>query len=106
MLVRTFKRLFGGPPNTYDLGQRQDTVGLLAALGHKLAWVRRDAAETLGTLNVEAARGPLTAALNDNDAEVRAAAHTALAQLNDPPGGARPAHRGSVERDCWSSVRC
>ncbi len=96
MLMRTFNRLFGGPPNTYELGQRQDIVGLLAALSHRLPWVRRNAAETLGTLKVEAARGPLTAALHDSDAEVRAAAHTALAQLNDAPGGAQPAHKGRL----------
>ena len=96
MLMRTFKRLFGGPPNTYDLGQRQDIGGLLAALGHSLPWVRRNAAETLGTLKVEAARGPLTTALRDHDAEVRAAAQTAIAQLNDSPAGARPAHKGRL----------
>ena len=96
MLMRTFKRLFGGPPNTYDLGQRQNIVGLLAALGHGLPWVRRNAAETLGMLKVEAARGPLTAALHDRDAEVRAAAQTAIGQLNKQPAGARPAHKGRL----------
>ncbi len=96
MLMRTLNRLFGGPPNTYELGQRRDIRGLLAALGHTLPWVRRNAAETLGTLQVEAARDPLTAALDDSDEEVRAAAQTALAQLNDQPGGARPAHQGNV----------
>ena len=94
--MRTFNRLFGGPPNTYELGQRQDISGLLAALSHRLPWVRRNAAETLGTLKVEAARGPLTTALNDHDAEVRAAAHTAIIQLNDAPVGAQPAHNGRL----------
>ena len=76
------KRLFAGPPNTRDLRQRQDVAGLLAALDHKLAWVRRDAAETLGRMQEPQARAPLSAALQDRDAEVRHAAQVALTQLN------------------------
>ena len=44
------KRLFAGPPNTRDLRQQHDVAGLLAALDHKLAWVRRDAAATRGRI--------------------------------------------------------
>ncbi len=76
------KRLFAGPPNTRDLRQQQDIAGLLAALDHKLAWVRRDAAETLGTMQEPRACAPLTAALQDRDAEVRHAAQAALDTLN------------------------
>ena len=76
------KRLFAGPPNTRDLRQQQDIAGLLAALDHTLAWVRRDAAETLGTMQEPRARAPLTAALEDRDAEVCQAAQAALDTLN------------------------
>ncbi len=76
------KRLFRAPPNTFALRQRHDTAGLLAALGHELAWVRRDAAQSLGQLQEAQFRGPLTLALQDSDAEVREAAQVALAQLN------------------------
>lgn len=76
------KRLFRAPPNTFALMQRHDTAGLVAALGHDLAWVRRDAAQSLGQLHDAQFRGPLTAALQDSDAEVRDAAQTALALLN------------------------
>lgn len=76
------KRLFRAPPNTFALRQRHDTAGLLAALGHELAWVRRDAAQSLGQLHDAQFREPLTRALKDNDADVRAAAHAALVQLN------------------------
>ncbi len=76
------KRLFAGPPNTRDLRQRQDVAGLLAALDHTLAWVRRDAAETLGMMQEPRARASLTTALEDRDAEVRHAAHVALDTLN------------------------
>ncbi len=77
------KRLFGGPPNTFELWERHDVAGLLAALGHTLPWVRRNAAEALGTMQAPQARGPLTAALNDSDEEVRQAAQDALETLND-----------------------
>jgi HEAT repeat protein len=76
------KRLFAGPPNTLELRQRHDVAGLLAALDHKLAWVRRDAAETLGQMQEPRARVPLTTALQDRDADVRHAAQGALDTLN------------------------
>ncbi len=74
------KRLFAGPPNTLELMQRHDIAGLLAALDHTLAWVRRDAAATLGTMHEPRAR--LTTALQDRDAEVRHAAQASLDTLN------------------------
>ncbi len=80
--MQYLKRLFAGPPNTRDLQQQHDVAGLLAALDHKLAWVRRDAAETLGTMQEPRARAPLTTALEDRDAEVRHAAQAALDTLN------------------------
>ncbi len=76
------KRLFAGPPNTLELMQRHDIAGLLAALDHTLAWVRRDAAATLGRMQEPRARAPLTTALQDRDAEVRHAAQAALDTLN------------------------
>lgn len=75
------KRLFRAPPNTFALRQRHDTAGLLAALGHDLAWVRRDAAESMGQMQDAQFREPLTMALKDSDVEVRTAAHAALVQL-------------------------
>jgi HEAT repeat protein len=82
-LERLLERLFGEPPNTYELGQRHDTAGLLAALGHSLPWVRCNAAATLGKMHALEARGPLTAALHDSDADVRQAAQAALDRLRD-----------------------
>ncbi len=76
------KRLFWAPPDTFALRQRGDTAGLLAALNHELAWVRRDAAESVGRLQDAQFREPLTTALQDSDAEVRGAAQAALAQLS------------------------
>lgn len=76
------KRLLGGPPNTFELMQQHDINGLLAALGDTLPWVRRDAAQSLGNLGEPQFREPLTAALNDNDAEVRHAAQDAIAKLH------------------------
>ncbi len=76
-----FLRLFRSPPDTFAMLQRHDTAGLQAALGHELAWVRRNAAESMGLLSDPQFRGELTAALQDSDAEVRAAAQAALAQL-------------------------
>ncbi len=88
------KRLFAGPPNTRDLRQRQDVAGLLAALDHKLAWVRRDAAETLGMMQEPRARASLTTALEDRDTEVRHAAQVALTQLNAADAASPPARTG------------
>ena len=74
-------RMFKAPPDTFALLQRNDRAGILRALQHNLAWVRRDAAQSLGQLHDPQFRVPLTAALNDADAEVRDAAQSALAQL-------------------------
>jgi HEAT repeat protein len=73
--------LFGEPPDTFALQQQGDRAGLIAALGHTFPWVRRDAAQALGELRDPHARAMLRAALNDSDAEVRHAAHTALETL-------------------------
>ncbi len=89
------KRLFAGPPNTLELMQRHDLAGLLAALDHPLAWVRRDAAATLGRMQEPRARAPLTTALQDRDAEVRHAAHVALTQLNAAAAASPPARTGA-----------
>ncbi len=78
------KRLFGLPPNTLELKQRHNVPGLIAALGHRFPWIRRDAAQILGQMQEPQARAPLTAALNDHDPEVRHAAQQALDQLNAP----------------------
>ena len=77
------KRLFGGPPQPFELMQRQDVAGLISALDHPLPWVRRDAAVALGQLQDPQARTALTAVLHDPDGEVHHAAQAALAQLND-----------------------
>ncbi len=77
------KRLFGGPPQPFDLMQRHDVAGLIAALGHSLPWVRRDAALALGQLQDPQARTALTAVLHDPDGEVHHAAQAALAQFNE-----------------------
>jgi HEAT repeat protein len=78
------KRLFGLPPNPLALKQRHDVPGLLAALEHQFPWIRRDAARMLGQMQEHQGKGPLTAALNDHDAEVRHAAQDALALLDAP----------------------
>lgn len=76
------KRLFALPPDTFELKQRHDIPGLIAALGHRFPWIRRDAAELLGQMQEPQVRAPLTAALNDSDSEVRHAAQAALDNLN------------------------
>ena len=80
--MRFFTRLFGGPPEPFQLMERHDVAGIIAALGHTLPSVRRDAAHALGQLQDPHGRAPLTAALNDRDADVRAAVQAALDQLN------------------------
>jgi HEAT repeat protein len=77
-----FKRLFGGPPEPFQLMERHDIAGIIAALGHPLPWVRRDAAHALGQLQDPHGRAPLTAVLHDRDADVRAAVQAALNKLN------------------------
>ena len=77
-----FKRLFGGPPYPFQLMERHDVAGIITALGHTLSWVRRDAADALGQLQDPHGRAPLTVALHDRDADVRAAAQAALDKLN------------------------
>ncbi|HEY0739133.1 MAG TPA: HEAT repeat domain-containing protein [Herpetosiphonaceae bacterium] len=78
------KRLFALPPDTFELKQRHDVPGLIAALGHRFPWIRRDAAQILGQMQEPQVRAPLTAALNDRDSEVRHAVQDALDTLNAP----------------------
>jgi|GEM_PF-3814303 len=78
------KRLFGLPPNPLQLKQHHDIPGLIAALGHPLPWIRRDAAQMLGHIKESRVRAPLRAALNDHDSEVRRAVQDALDKLYAP----------------------
>ncbi len=71
--------LFGEPPDTFALQQQGDRAGLIAALGHTLPWVRRDAAQALGEMRDPQAR----AALHDPDRDARHAAQEALAQFTE-----------------------
>jgi HEAT repeat protein len=76
--MRFIDWLFNVPPNTWQLLRRKDEAGLVAALGHSLPWVRRNAAENLGTLRLPQSATALTLALDDPDQEVRYAARAAL----------------------------
>lgn len=70
-------------PNVQRLLARRDSAGLVEALHHKDAAVRREAAAALGTLAAAAGLAPLLAATADPDAEVR---EQALRALHDSVG--------------------
>ncbi len=73
-----------GPPDIERLKEKGDVDGLIKALSHKKASVRRDAAVAVGALGDARAVDPLTAALRDEDEKVAVAAATALARIGDP----------------------
>ena len=68
-------------PDVSGLRARQDVDGLIEALRHPNASIRRAAAEALGELGDVRAKVPLHAALEDDDPTVRVAAQAALGRL-------------------------
>lgn len=72
-----------GPPSVDKLKRKRDTDGLVKALKHKDVFVRRAAAEALGTLRDPQGVEPLIAALRDGDIAVREAAATSLGRIRD-----------------------
>lgn len=84
--MKWLDRLFHLPPNVDELVRQHDVNGLIAALGHKLPWIRRAAAQRLGQLKDPQFFAMLSDALNDSDAEVRKAARVALVGVDDGAG--------------------
>ena len=73
-----------GPLNIEKLTEKRDVEGLVNALDHKDAAIRRSAAERLGEFRDSRASGPLLAALRDPDFKVAASAARALSSIGDP----------------------
>jgi HEAT repeat protein len=68
-------------PDVSSLRARQDVDGLIAALEHPNASIRRAAAEALGEMGDARAKTSLHLALEDDDPTVRVAAQAALGRL-------------------------
>lgn len=72
-----------GPPDVRKLERKRDVNGLIGALSHESAAIRRDAAQALGKLKDARAADSLIASLGDSWPDVRAAAADALEELKD-----------------------
>lgn len=73
------KRLFASTPHAFK--RRHDVSGLIATLGQRFSWIRRDAAQIWGQRQEAQVRAPQTVALNDSDSRVSPAVQDALDKL-------------------------
>ncbi|MCK9318557.1 MAG: HEAT repeat domain-containing protein [Methanoculleus sp.] len=85
--------------------RRETTDLFIQALGDPDAGIRREACDVLGKRKVAAAIQPLTALLEDSDAEVRQSTVRALNAIGWKPANAREQLGYLVAKEDWKEIR-
>jgi len=94
-----------GPPNIERLKDGRDVHALIKALGYRNAWyVRKAAAEALGSLNDARAIEPLTISLKDEDKDVRLTAAAALDALHWRPQKDEASAQYWISKKVWEPI--